>query len=612
MAKKIYNVTYTTGYTYNLAGGVVNATYPSGRVVKHEYDNIGRLKNVKNNATGASYLSNAAYSTANQLTGFTYGNGVVASYGYSADRLQLTSLSYAKSGTTHLSLSYSYSQSGNNNGQIASITDNVQSGRTVAYTYDSLHRLKTAVTNGSAGYPQWGLSWSYDRYGNRTGQSVTHGSGPSSSPTISTSTNRITALGGSNYYYDSNGSLTQDDLFKYKYDAENRVVEIRNLSDTLLTSYAYDGHSMQVIKVAGGTRTWFLYAGSQLVSEYYDAAANTYTSPTSPGSAPADTASTLLYQHSDHLSTRVTTDNAGTVANQQAHYPYGENWYATGTADPSVTRKFTSYRKEGGALASGQINYAIARYHGARIGRFHRPDPVRGNFRNPQRLNRYAYVTNNPVRYTDPRGLDMVDPANAEGFWGGMGGDRNPDPVINYSAGEGFALGSLHYRTGDGDGGGTGYWYNDLQNSYLDWLNATPVGCWLGDGFRDEACVAAGGDSGGSGNSNGDWLTSNLGGKTISDCSRENSDCIIGAKHFNQACKQASIGVLIATPGYCLTRCIWSGLAYWECVGLCSGVGGLTGFGMAIGCEAKLLWDLDRCDSKFKSCVEDVNKVGRT
>jgi RHS repeat-associated protein len=450
VAKKICNVTYTTGYTYNLAGGVVNATYPSGRVVKHEYDNIGRLKNVKNNGTGASYLSNAAYSTASQLTGFTYGNSVVASYGYSANRLQLTSLSYAKSGTTHLSLSYSYSQSGNNNGQIASITDNQQSGRTVSYTYDSLHRLKTAVTNGSGGYPQWGLSWSYDRYGNRTGQSVTHGSGPSSSPTISTSTNRITALGGYTYYYDSNGNLTQDDLFKYKYDAENRVVEIRNLSDTLLTSYAYDGHSMQVIKVAGGTRTWFLYAGSQLVSEYYDAAANTYSSPTTPGSAPSDSQSTLLYQHADHLTTRVTTDNAGTLSNQQAHYPYGENWYATGTADPSVKRKFTSYRKEtDSSLASGQINYAVARYHGARTGRFQMADPNQGYVGNPQRLNRYAYVLGDATNRSDPSGQDQCDmPLDVWLIynlpWVGLGDE--PPPIVNpyaFGGGPGYCYGGV-------------------------------------------------------------------------------------------------------------------------------------------------------------------------
>lgn len=97
------------------------------------------------------------------------------------------------------------------------------------------------------------------------------------------------------------------------------------------------------------------------------AASNTYSSPTSPGSAPSDSLSTVLYQHADHLTSRVTTENDGDLSNVQGHYPYGESWYTDGTADPSVKRKFTSYRKEtDSSLASGQINYAIARYHGAR------------------------------------------------------------------------------------------------------------------------------------------------------------------------------------------------------------------------------------------------------
>jgi RHS repeat-associated protein len=266
---------------------------------------------------------------------------------------------------------------------------------------------------------------------------------PSSSPTISTSTNRITALGGSNYYYDANGSLTQDDLFKYKYDAENRVVEIRNLSDTLLASYAAvhpetarpvrrrDGNSMQVIKVVGGTRWWFLYAGGQLVSEFADSASATYSAGTTPGSAPSDSVSTVLYQHADHLTTRVTTENDGDLSNQQAHYPYGESWYTDGTADPSPPKagKFTSYRKEtDSSLASGQINYAVARYHGARIGRFHRPDPVRGRIGNPQRLNRYAYVVGDPTNRFDPTGTDdALDKGPIDGI-GGM--DLGPpDPL---------------------------------------------------------------------------------------------------------------------------------------------------------------------------------------
>jgi RHS repeat-associated protein len=101
----------------------------------------------------------------------------------------------------------------------------------------------------------------------------------------------------------------------------------------------------------------------------------------------------------------MTTDNSGNLSNEQGHYPFGEQWYATGTADPSVLRKFTTYSKETEAT-TGQLNYALARELSARIGRFNMTDPVRGQASNPQRLNRYAYVTNDPVNRRDPRGLD--------------------------------------------------------------------------------------------------------------------------------------------------------------------------------------------------------------
>jgi RHS repeat-associated protein len=223
-------------------------------------------------------------------------------------------------------------------------------------------------------------------------------------------------MGSFNFSYDVNGNLTQDDLYKYKYDAENRQVEVRLTNDTLVATYAYDGYSLRVIKVVGADRTWYLYAGDQVVSEFEDAASNTYSSGTTPGSAPSDSVAILVYQHSDHLTTRVTTDQQGYLANQQGHYPFGELWYSNGTADPSVLQKFTSYEKDG-EVASGQLHYAIHRTHGARIGRFLRPDPVRGRISNPQRLNRYAYVTGNPIRFTDRDGLDLED-LNPDWFGG--------------------------------------------------------------------------------------------------------------------------------------------------------------------------------------------------
>jgi hypothetical protein len=53
-------------------------------------------------------------------------------------------------------------------------------------------------------------------------------------------------------------------------------------------------------------------------------------------------------------------------------------------------------------------------------GRFMSPDPLGGSLANPQTLNRYAYVVNNPLRFTDPTGL-----YHCEGGSGGTQDDCN-------------------------------------------------------------------------------------------------------------------------------------------------------------------------------------------
>jgi RHS repeat-associated protein len=204
---------------------------------------------------------------------------------------------------------------------------------------------------------------------------------------------------------------------------ENRLVELRLLNNTLVATYAVDGNSLRVSKVRcgdsggvhrtpetgvwSGTSTWFIYAGTQLISEYEDAASATYSAGTNAGGAQSDSVSTILYQHADHLTTRLTTENSAQLSNAQRHYPYGEALQETGTANPSVERKFTTYLKEWETDATGgKLNYAVFRSHSARTGRFLMADPVRGNVKNPQRLNLYAYVTGDPTNKFDPKGLD--------------------------------------------------------------------------------------------------------------------------------------------------------------------------------------------------------------
>jgi RHS repeat-associated protein len=51
------------------------------------------------------------------------------------------------------------------------------------------------------------------------------------------------------------------------------------------------------------------------------------------------------------------------------------------------------------------LTYLRARYYDPSLGRFLSRDPLAGNPRMCQTLNRYAYVTNNPATDTDPSGL---------------------------------------------------------------------------------------------------------------------------------------------------------------------------------------------------------------
>ncbi|MCI0720192.1 MAG: hypothetical protein L0338_14665 [Acidobacteria bacterium] len=386
----------TVTYAYNHMGEPTSITYPSGRVVNYAYDSVGRLTSVSSG--GTTYASGFAYNPAGQVTSFNYGNGVRGVFDYSPERLLLTSLRYTKQDTILLLLSYGYTQNGGNNGQMTSITDAMQSGRTVNYTYDALGRLATALTQGSASYPQWGLSWTYDRYSNRTAQTVTAGTAPSNSLTVNPINNRITGTG---FGYDASGNMTQDGLNTYTYEAENRIKTVNGTGAT----YTYNATGLRIKTVVGSTTTRYIYSGSKVIAEYVNA---------SPPAAPAReyiyaggqliatiAGSTTTYHHPDHLSVRVNTDSAGNKVGEQGHYPYGETWYMQNT---TTKWQFTTYERD----AESTLDYAVFRYDCSRLGRFMTPDPIAGGIGDPQSMNRYAYTRNDPVNFVDPLGLLCV------------------------------------------------------------------------------------------------------------------------------------------------------------------------------------------------------------
>ena len=104
-------------------------------------------------------------------------------------------------------------------------------------------------------------------------------------------------------------------------------------------------------------------------------------------------------------------DKTGNLTNMSRHdyLPFGEEVYAnTGSRTTTqgytalgnnpidkARQKFTGYEQD----AETGLNFAEARYDSSAQGRFTSADSIVGSTGNPQSLNRYAYVGNNPMNF---------------------------------------------------------------------------------------------------------------------------------------------------------------------------------------------------------------------
>jgi RHS repeat-associated protein len=434
LAKTVGSTVYPIQYGYDIVGSLKSITYPSGRAVQQSLDSLERVTQIS--SSGTNYISGMAYNSAWQPTGFSYGNGVAASFGYNS-HMQLASLAYTKSGSTLFSLAYDYTTGvPGNNGQIQKITDNVDATRTTTIVYDAWLRL-LSWTNSQAS-----LTETYDRYGNRLTQNLP----VPSTVAVDVTTNHITTAG---FSYDAAGNMTNDSINALTYDGENRVINSTQSGATY--NYSYDGNGLRVKKTPPtGAATVYIFSGSKVIAEYASGAAP--ASPTSEyiysGNQLVATlaGSATTYHHADQLSTRVSTDSSGNAVRTFGHYPFGETWYETGTASKW---KFTSYERDSESLN----DYAMARTHVNRLARFSSPDPFAGDTGNPQSLNRYAYVESDPIDFFDPLGQDIV----CTQVISGIAGQPSPGPVIctvTVTADPDLGqLGSLE------SGGGHGVWY---------------------------------------------------------------------------------------------------------------------------------------------------------
>jgi RHS repeat-associated protein len=172
---------------------------------------------------------------------------------------------------------------------------------------------------------------------------------------------------------------------------------------------------------------------------------------------PQGLAKTTYHYHVDNLGTprRITDSNDNTVGFHD-YYAFGAEAY--GKDEPALTRlKFTGHERDSTGDVFGTLDYMHARYYSPTVGRFLSVDPamnMKKTVPNPQMWNRYAYVVNNPILYTDPDGREHViepgftKPMTAENLdldtapWYIKASFRIPGEILMLGAGD-LAIGGL-------------------------------------------------------------------------------------------------------------------------------------------------------------------------
>jgi RHS repeat-associated protein len=166
-------------------------------------------------------------------------------------------------------------------------------------------------------------------------------------------------------------------------------------------SFVYDGLGRREKKTINSNLTEFLFDGINPVQESSGA-----TILANIGSGlridelitRTDVAtSTASYFLADALgSTLALTDNSGTIQTEYTYEPFGAS--TTTGASNSNSFKYTAREDDGSGLY-----YYRARYHHTILQRFISEDPLECLQWSGKNL--YTYVSNQPLRYTDPLGL---------------------------------------------------------------------------------------------------------------------------------------------------------------------------------------------------------------
>jgi RHS repeat-associated protein len=237
----------------------------------------------------------------------------------------------------------------------------------------------------------------------------------------------------SGFCYDSAGNLLRQNTcgaIDYAYDAENRMTSFLGSNYV----YTYDGDGERVKRFpwamywfrAGGEPLAESDTGANLTKEFIFFAGKRIARLDLPSGA-------VHYYFSDHLGSSdvVTNATGATIEDESEFYPFGGERLIIDTL-PDQQYKFTGKERD----PESGLDYFGARYYSSSLGRFITPDwaakPTAvpyAELADPQSLNLYGYVRNNPMNGADK--------------------DGHCPECIGFILGAAVGAGEILYQTGD-------------------------------------------------------------------------------------------------------------------------------------------------------------------
>jgi RHS repeat-associated protein len=490
-----------TNYTYNSRNLVTTATNGRGQVATYSYNNAGRLITLADPAGTITYSYDAngniltlvdsrgtasySYDLLNRITSYTDIFGKIIAYGYDAAH-NLTSLTYPGSKT----VTYTYDAAN----RMTSVTD--WSGHVTAYSYDANSNLTmttrangtkaaysydakeqvTSITETTVGNASlYTIAYTYDANGNITSETTTPAD-PAIDITAGTMTygadNRLSSAYGQPVVYDTDGNMTSGPLngatATYTFDARNRLTGIGT------SSYVYDAQGNRVSTTNGAVTTRYVVdPNAQLPRVLMET--------TATGTATAyyvyglglisreDATSYQTYHYDLRGSTVKLTNAAGVVTDSYQYGPYGELAATTGT----TANPFKYNGRDGVMTEANGLYYMRARYYLPEARRFVSRDSLLGSVEQALTLNRFAYVSGNPVWFVDPSGMSLSQTLS-KGVEAGGGSVRagsftNAPDGYSYTVHTGSAPAGDPRCTGPGNGNSCNYSYAELVPDGGDW-----------------------------------------------------------------------------------------------------------------------------------------------